>query len=147
RNQLVGQLVGQQALWAQLETFARQIHSSLNPVEVSYHVAAEGRRLIDCDRVSVANRRGGMQTKIEAVSGADTVEKRSNQVRLMRKLADEVLNWGERLVYSGSKDEGLPPRVLAALDAYLTETPSKLLVVEPLRPEVDAQQDKEKLKD
>jgi len=54
RNQLVGQLVGQQQLWTQLEAFARTIHSSLNPLEVSYHISSEGRRLIECDRVSVA---------------------------------------------------------------------------------------------
>src|SRR5262245_15591213 len=51
RNQLVGQLVGQQALWTQLEAFARTIHSSLNPTEVAFHVANEGRRLVECDRI------------------------------------------------------------------------------------------------
>src|SRR5262245_29169835 len=147
RNQLVGQLVGQQALWGQLETFARNVHSSLNPVEVSYHVANEGRRLIECDRISVANRRGGHNTQIEAVSGSDTVEKRSNQVRLMRRLADSVLDWGERLVYSGGKDESLPPKVVDALDEYLAETPSKLLVVQPLQDERHDTTDKQKLKD
>jgi hypothetical protein len=135
RNQLVGQLVGQQQLWVQLEGFARQVHSSLNPLEVSFHVANEGRRLIECDRVSVATRRGGRRTEVEAVSGCDVVEKRSNQVRLLRKLCDAVLDWGERLTYSGTKDDSLPPRVLEGLDAYLAESPSKLLVIQPLRDE------------
>ena len=43
-------------LWVQLEGFARAIHSSLNPTEVAFQVANEGRRLIQCDRVSVAAR-------------------------------------------------------------------------------------------
>jgi len=103
RNQLVGQLVGQQQLWVQLEAFARAVHSSLNPTEVAFHVANEGRRLIECDRVSVATRKGGTRTAVEAVSGCDVVEKRSNQVRLMRKLCEAVLDWGERLTYSGTK--------------------------------------------
>jgi hypothetical protein len=135
RHQMLGQMVGQQQLWTQLEAFSRQVHGSLNPTEVAYLVANEGRRLIECDRVSVAVRRGGQKARIEAVSGADVVEKRSNLVQLMRKLCERVIEWGERLVFKGAKDDSLPPKVLEALDAYLGESPSKLLVVDPLHDE------------
>jgi len=134
RNQLMGQMAGQQQVWTQLESFARQVHASLKPLEVSYIVANEGRRLIDCDRVSVGVR-VGRKAKVEAVSGCDVVEKRSNLIVLMRKLFDAVLEWGEKLVYTGTKDDSLPPAVLHALDAYLAESNSKLLVVLPLRDE------------
>lgn len=134
RNQMLGQMTGQQQLWTQLEAFARQVHGSLNPIEVGYLVANEGRRLVECDRVSVAVRYGGT-VRIESISGTDVVEKRSNLVVLMRNLCNEVLNWGEKLVFTGTKDESLPPRVLAALDSYLAESSSKLLVVQPLRDE------------
>jgi hypothetical protein len=50
-----------------------------------------------------------------------------------------VLAWGEKLVYSGAKDDTLPPAVLKALDAYLAESNSKLLVVMPLRDERDGE--------
>jgi hypothetical protein len=135
RNQLVGQLVGQQQLWSQLELFTRTIHGSLNPTEVSYHVANEGRRLIECDRVSVVIRPRGERARVEAVSGSDTVEKRSNQVVKLRRLADRVLEWGERLVFSGTRDDTLPPKVLEALDEYIQESPSRLLVLMPLTDE------------
>ncbi len=95
-------------------------------------VANEGRRLVECDRVSVAIRHYGTKARIEAVSGADVVETRSNLVRLMRTLCERVLTWGEKLVFSGTRDDSLPPKVLAALDAYLAESNSKLLVVQPL---------------
>jgi hypothetical protein len=134
RNHQLRQMVGQQALWTQLEAFARQIHGSLNPMEVGYHVANEGRRLVECDRVSVALRRG-KKARIEAISGADVVEKRSNLVRLMASLFDKVLKWGEKLIYKGTQDDSLPPDVLKALDAYLAESNSKLLVVLPLKDE------------
>jgi len=134
RNHQLRTMIGQQALWTQLESFARQVHGSLNPTEVSYQVANEGRRLIECDRLSVAQRLG-KKAKIEAVSGTDVVEKRSNLVRLMAKLVTRVMLWGERLVYSGTKDESLPPDVLDALDNYLAESNSKLLVVLPLKDE------------
>lgn len=134
RNHQLRQITGQQQVWTQLESFAKQIHSSLNPTEVAYLIANEGRRLAEADRVTVGVREGP-KCAVLAVSGADVVEKRSNLVRLMRTLFDSVLAWGEKLVYSGTKDDTLPPSVLKALDAYLAESNSKLLVVLPLRDE------------
>ncbi|MCI0459174.1 MAG: efflux RND transporter periplasmic adaptor subunit [Gemmataceae bacterium] len=141
RNHQLRQMAGQQQVWTALESFARQVHASLNPMEVSYLVANEGRRLVECDRVSVAIRYG-KRAHIEAISGADIVEKRSNLVMLMRQLIDSVLAWNEKLVYTGSKDEALPPNVLKALDAFLAESNSKLLVVLPLRDDREAESQK-----
>lgn len=134
RNHQLRQITGQQQVWTQLESFAKQIHCSLNPTEVAYLIANEGRRLCEADRVTVGVRQGP-KCAVLAVSGADVVEKRSNLVRLMRTLFDSVLAWGEKLVYSGTKDDTLPPNVLKALDGYLAESNSKLLVVLPLRDE------------
>jgi hypothetical protein len=141
RNHQLRQMVGQQTLWTQLESFARQIHGSLNPMEVAYHVANEGRRLVDCDRVSVGQRLGRW-TSVEAVSGADIVEKRSNLIRKMATLFDKVLVWGEKLIYQGTKDDSLPPGVLHALDEYLAESNSKLLVILPLKDERESESKK-----
>jgi hypothetical protein len=134
RNRKMREMAGQQALWTQLEAFTRTIHGSLNPVEVSYLIANEGRRLVDCDRMSIGVRYS-RKVRVEAVSGADVVERRSNLVQLMQKLFDRVLAWGEKLVYTGSQEEGLPPDVHKALDEYLAESNSKLLVVLPLKDE------------
>ena len=134
-RQMLRQMTGQEQLWTQLEAFARQIHGSLQPQSRSPSSSpTTAGRLIECDRVSVAVRYGGGVT-IEAVSGADVVEKRSNAVRLMRKLCQRVLLWGEKLVFNGTRDDSLPPKVLKALDDYLAESPSKLLVVMPLKDE------------
>lgn len=134
RNQQGRKLAGQEQVWAQLESFARDIHNSLDPTRVAFHIANEGRRLIGCDRLSVATVEA-KKCKIEAVSGSDVVEKRSNLIQLMRALVDSVLKWGEKLVYQGTKDDSLPPDVLTALDDYLAESNSKLLVLLPLRDE------------
>jgi hypothetical protein len=136
RNHQLRQMVSQEQVWLQLEAFAQKIHASLNPTEVAYLVANEGRRLVEADRVSVAVREG-KKAQVRAISGADVVEKRSNLVQLMRTLFDKVIEWGDKLVYTGVKDEGLPPAVLHALDAYLAESNSKLLVVLPLKDERD----------
>lgn len=142
RNFQLRQMVGQQQVWQQLETFARQIHASLNPTEVSYLVANEGRRLVEADRVSVAIRYG-KKPQVTAISGTDVVEKRSNLVQLMRALFEKVIEWGEKLVYTGVKDDTLPPAVLKALDAYLSESNSKLLVVVPLQDEREKEKKKQ----
>jgi hypothetical protein len=133
RNQLMSQLTGQQQLWSQLEAFSRSIHGSLNPTEVAYHVANEGRRLIECDRLSVVLRPRNQPASVEAVSGADVVERRSNQVQKLRALSEHVLDWGERLVFNGVRDDSLPPKVLKALDEYIAESPCRQLVILPLR--------------
>ena len=137
RNTKLRQVLGEQQVWTQLEAYARQVHNSLKPRQVAYLVANEARRLIACDRVSVASRLGS-STKVEAISGADVIEKRSSLVQTMRTLFDQVLVWGERLVYAGSKDDSLPPKVLDALDAYLAESNSKVLIVQPMKDEREA---------
>ena len=136
RNQMLGQMLGQQQIWTQVESFSRLVHASLDPVEVAYQIANDGRRLVNCDRLSVGICYG-KKPVIEAISGADVVEKRSNLVRLMQRLSAKVLEWGEKLVFTGAKEETLPPKVLAALDEYLAESGSKLLVVYPVTDDRD----------
>src|SRR5215217_6669399 len=109
RNTSNRRVAGQEQVWTQLEVFSRQVHGSLNPTEVAYVVANEGRRLIGCDRVSVGIRHGRKVT-IEAVSGADVVEKASQHIRMMRELFDAVIQWGEKLVFRGERDDTLPPK-------------------------------------
>jgi hypothetical protein len=132
RNLFARKSTGQEGAWIQLESFARVVHSSLNPTEVAFQVANEGRRIIGCDRIAVGVRYG-QKVVIEAVSGADVVEKASTQIKRMRALLNEVITWGEKLVFHGTRDEALPPRVLHALDDYLAETNPKHLIITPVR--------------
>jgi hypothetical protein len=133
---------GVEKTYTQVETFARHIHTSLNPTEVAYHVANEGRKLIDCDRVSVGVRHDRWRVTVEAVSGADVVEKASTHVRRLRELMEAVLQWGETLTFRGEKDPGLPPAVAHALDEYLHESQPKLLIVRPCRDERETEPDR-----
>ncbi len=124
---------GLEKSFTQIEAFARLVHSSLNPTQVAYHVANEGRKAVECDRICVGVRHARKKITVEAVSGADVVEKASTHVRRMRALMESVNAWGEPLTFKGAKDEGLPPAVSDALDAYLVESNPKLLVVMPVR--------------
>lgn len=125
-------LLHQNQLWLQLETFVRQIHTSLDPQIVAQWIAQEGRRLLECDQVSVAMA-WGAKTKVAAVSGAAIVEPNSRHVQCLRSLCDAVLQWGETLVYHGHRDEALPLTVVHSLDAYLAESNCKMLIVLPLK--------------
>jgi hypothetical protein len=119
-----------QAIWTQLEQFTHLAHGSLDPRATAYTLANEGRRLIDCDRISVAIRKG-RHLKIEAVSGQETFDKRSNTVTLLGELATVVVRAGEPLWYTGDTRD-LPPQVEEAVEAYVDESHSKCVVVLPL---------------
>jgi hypothetical protein len=133
---------GTERTFVQIEAFARLIHGTVNPTEVAYHVANEGRKLIECDRLCVGVRHSRKKVTVEAVSGADVVEKASTHIRRLRYLMEAVLLWGEPLVFKGTKDAGLPPAVSESLDEYLHESQPKLLVVQPIRDEREKDQTK-----
>ena len=121
-----------QVMWTQLEDFTRVVHASLNPRDTAYTIANEGRRLIGCDRLSVAIRRGG-KCKIEAISGQDTFDKRSNTVRLLGNLASSVVVTGEPVWYTGDTSD-MAPQVEDAIEEYVDESHSKTVAVLPLMP-------------
>ncbi len=124
-----------QALWSQLEEFSRAVHASLEPRATAYTIANEGRRLIECDRVSVAIRHGH-RCLIEAVSGQDLVDKRSNTVRMLGELATAVVASEEAIWYTGDTTN-MAPQVEDAVQAYVDESHSKTVAVIPLRrPEI-----------
>jgi multidrug efflux pump subunit AcrA (membrane-fusion protein) len=133
------QLRAQQQLWDQLRAYAARLHGSLDPAEVAYVVANDGRRLLGCDQLSVAVA-AGARARILAVSGAPFIEPRGPLHRVMRRLCEAVLAWGETLTYTGAGDPSLPADVLHALDQYLAQGKPRTLVALPLR---DARQPEE----
>lgn len=131
-----------QSLWTQLEEFTRLVHSSLNPRETAYTIANEGRRLIECDRVSVAIRKGE-RCYIEAVSGQDMVDKRSNTVRLLGRLATVVVASEEPMWYSGDTTD-MAPQIEDAVQEYVDESHTKMIAVLPLKRPVLIEKEKER---
>jgi len=131
-----------QTLWSQLEDFTRAVHASLDPRKTAYTIANEGRRLIECDRVSVAIRYG-KHCRVEAISGQDLFDKRSNTVRLLGRLATAVVNGGEAVWYSGDPRH-LAPQVEEALQEYVDEAHTKALAVLPLGRPAPAEAEEEK---
>ena len=120
-----------QQLWAQLENFTRLVHKGLDRQMTAYTIANEGRRLIECDRVSVAINKG-RKCAIEAVSGQDTFDKRSNTVSLLSHLATAVVATGETVWYTGDTSM-MAPQVEEAVQEYVDECHSKAVAIVPLK--------------
>jgi len=131
RSQKLRTLGDRQTLWQQSDSFARAAHESLDLKETSHIVANEGRRLIGCDRVSVAIKTG-RKCKVQAISGQDTIESRSNIVAALNKLATRVVAAGEPLWHDG-QTEDLPPQIEEALEDYVDQSYGRNIAVLPLR--------------
>ncbi|MEM9369462.1 MAG: biotin/lipoyl-binding protein, partial [Planctomycetota bacterium] len=131
RGQKLQTLGDRQTLWQQADSFARAAHESLDLKETSHIVANEGRRLIGCDRVSVAIKHG-RKCKVEAISGQDTIENRSNIVTALNNLSTRVVAAGEPLWHDG-QTEDLPPQIEDALEDYVDQSYGRNIAVLPLR--------------
>ncbi|MGL4595310.1 MAG: hypothetical protein ACRCUY_11320 [Thermoguttaceae bacterium] len=119
-----------QNLWMRLDEFTRTIHRSLNVHETTFTLVNEGRRLIECDRVSIALRRGNRYI-ISAVSGQDVLDKRSTLIRLLGKLGTSVARAGEPIWYTGDATD-LAPQIERAIQNYVDESHSKMIAIFPL---------------
>ncbi|MDZ4820342.1 MAG: HlyD family efflux transporter periplasmic adaptor subunit [Planctomycetota bacterium] len=120
----------QQVMWTQLEQFTRTVHDGLNPRNTAYTIANEGRRLIECDRVSVAIQKG-RKCKIQAISGQESFDRRSNTVSSLDRLASIVNRGGEAVWYSGDTSN-MPPQIEEAIERYVDESHTKALAILPL---------------
>src|SRR6516165_3595813 len=127
KNRQMRQMMSQQRLWNQLEGFTHQIHASLDLKETAYAVVNDGKRLVGCDRLSVALKISG-RTMVEAISGQEVVEQRSNLVRELTRLCKVVIRSGEDLVYTGNTDS-MAPDLRDALELYVDESGSKVVIV------------------
>jgi len=111
------QYAGRQALWNQLEDFCRAVHSKLSVRQVALVVANEGRRLVGCDRLSVATMRG-RRPQLSAISGQETFDRRSAVVRRMDRLIRATLSGREPLWYHGDAS-ALPPQLEKGVHEYI----------------------------
>ncbi len=120
----------QQELWRDLDLFSKSVHSSLDVDQTAFVIANEGRRIIGCDRVSVAIKTGA-RFEIAAVSGLDTVERRADQIKRLARLASTVARAHEPLWYRGDASK-LAPQIETQLHAYIDLSHAKTLAVLPL---------------
>lgn len=131
RQQQVRRLTARESHWQRLESFLEQIHASLELRPTAYAVVNEGRRWIECDRVSLATFARG-RCRLQAASGVDRLEQRSDSVRRLEALGTAVARIGEPLWFPADASH-LPPELEQALDAHLDASHARLLAAVPLR--------------
>jgi hypothetical protein len=130
KNQKLRFLHDRQQLWKQLEQFLRSIHASLDVRQTGYSIVNEGRRLIGCDRVSLAVQDGG-KLRVVAVSGLDTIDRRATEVRHLSKLAQAVAKTREPLWHAANSGEAAP-QIDQHLQPYIDASHARLVAVLPL---------------
>ncbi|MBC8291423.1 MAG: HlyD family efflux transporter periplasmic adaptor subunit [Planctomycetes bacterium] len=133
RNSDLRTLKNETSLWNQFGQFSERIHKSLKVGAVASSIANEARPLIECDRVSVAVRRG-TRLRIEAVSGADSIDRRADTIRLGEALIKKVAATRQAVWHEDSSDpdQKRPPQVEKPLNRYLDDSPARVLGVLPL---------------
>ena len=129
-NHRIRSFAAQQEMWHQLEQFIRSIHQGLSSKKTIYTLANESRRLIGCDRVSVAIGTG-RNCRVKSVSGLDSIERRADQVKQLNLLAAAVIKAGQPLWYN-DQHEALPPQLESKLQRYVDQSHTKMLAVIPL---------------
>jgi multidrug efflux pump subunit AcrA (membrane-fusion protein) len=134
KSRRLRQLEEHQTLWRQLEGLIESLHHSLDVRETSYTIVNEGRRLIGCDRVSLAIC-SGASCQIEAVSGLDNIDRRAAEVRGLARLAAAVLRTGEPM-WSDTSGGELAPQIEAPFQAYVDRSHARLIAVLPLVPQL-----------
>lgn len=118
------------AFWEEWDRFLFELHRTLHLEQTALTAVNDGRRLLGCDRLSVALVRG-KATRIAAISGQDEVQRRANLVRAMRQLTQLTLTGGVPLRYEGELLQ-LPEQLLNALTDYLVESRMRLVWIIPL---------------
>jgi hypothetical protein len=140
RNSQLRELQDRATLWSQFEQFTERVHGGLDVEQIAASIANDGRQLIGCDRVTVAVRKGS-RFQVRAVSGLDSIDRRSNVLRAAQDLIRRVIVTKEPFWYQDSADEDhaqphldIAPQLADSVHQYLDESPARLLAVFPLLP-------------
>jgi len=119
------------AKWRQIQTVSRSVHEQPLRRPLLSSIVNDTRVALDADRVSFATAKSG-RIRLEAASGCDQVDRRSNVVRKLERLCQSVLQWKEPLLVIDGHTE-CPPPVDECLRDYLQSSNSKLLLILPVR--------------
>jgi len=107
------------------------LHRSLNLRDVATIAANDLRQWYLADRVGIAQRVGN-RAVLRAVSGQEQLNQKSNVLKLLTRLAAEVIRSGEPFVFDGNPSV-VPASLERPLADYLHEGQARWLAIFPLR--------------
>lgn len=114
---------------ARVEETLVRLHSVLGAGRIAAQAVEEGRRLIDCDRLSLMAR-AGSGWRVLAVSGVRQLNRRSDAAKQMTALAAAAARWGEPIA-APIDPYDTPRDVVEAIDAHCDATGVRSLRVRP----------------
>lgn len=121
---------GDESFWSEFEELTYNLHRSLVLSEVADVAVNDGRHLLKCDRVSMSVLRGKKNTVL-AVAGQDMVNRRSEEVRSLEKIATEAVSVGEVIEFRSETPE-LAPHLRHTLSRHVELTAANLILAIPL---------------
>lgn len=133
-------LSNKETTWSTKMNFVTEVHRSIELKETTYTLANEVRRLLNCDRVSIALWKGS-KCKVDAISSQDKFDNRSNVVRKLGNVATNCVSADTSIWLTGDT-QGLAPNLAKQVNEYLDESHSRTFIVVPLmdRPKIDSDQ-------
>lgn len=114
----------------EIEQFSSSVHASLEVDPTAAAVANEGRRLIQCDRLTVA-RLTRNECRVLAVSGQSEIDRRAATIQKLEELIHAVAAAGQPLWHDAER-RALAPQVAGPLESYLDLAHPQVLAVIPL---------------
>ncbi|MBS0266781.1 MAG: HlyD family efflux transporter periplasmic adaptor subunit [Planctomycetes bacterium] len=117
--------------WDRFDQTTAQIHSSLDRQLVALRIANDGRRLLNCDRLSLVIQHGA-RTRVLAVSGQEQVNHSSNLVRSLAELGNLAIQ-ANREIGTGTDLPGTPAAIEHQISEHLQLGGARLVRVVPLR--------------
>jgi multidrug resistance efflux pump len=125
--------LSQQVQWVkELDEFLRDIHAQLDIQRTASVVANEIRRLLDCDRVSIALGRG-RRCRVVMVSGIDRIDRRTAQLRHLERLAGHATILGDPLQLPEATELSTP-QIESQWNHYVDESHVRYCQILPLFP-------------
>ena len=116
--------------WREFEELSYNIHRSLRMSDVADVAVNDGRQFLGCDRLSISVLRGRKNTVL-AVAGQDLVNRRSEEVRSLQRIAAEAVSVGEMIEYRADQAESAP-RLREQLSRHVELSASKFILAVPL---------------
>lgn len=123
----------------ELLNLGRRTHTQLKLSATAYEVANEGRRVLDCDRLSVLMA-SGRRCRLLAASGVSRIERRSGAARRLEKIAQMVRRTDAPAFYSDGECDALPP-VADAIERHVADSHSRHMAAIPVRWPADTVED------
>jgi len=111
--------------------FLLELHRTLRLDHMALTAVNDGRQLLGCDRLTLAINRS-RKLEITAISGVDRVNRRSDEIRSLLRVAKEAVRGGEPLQFSGDAD-AVPPQLERPLADYLAQSHSRMVQLIPLK--------------